>query len=225
MTLARWLLLGCLLGAMALASGAEASEDPLRWEPSVRRGYVDTTYGRIDGDLTVVAGAGATFGPDSPRGTLDLRLRYLDTAGVFLSYEEGFGAASAEPERVIAAGFELRPLFLGRWLTGRELGLDRLDLLVDSLGLEIGVFLEQPPVGAFVDRPGLQLGAGLEVPILPRASGPWIGLHAGVRWSDAALQGVPVMDPLDRALFLSLTVAYHQVVAAHLVDVRDAAPR
>jgi hypothetical protein len=188
-------------------------------------GAVDTTYGRIDGDLGVVFGAGATFGPRAPRATLDARLRYLDTAGIFISYEDGVVATGSDPRRVFAAGFELRPLFLARWLQGRELGISRLDLFFDSLGLEVGTFFEQASGSAFDAAPGLQASLGLEVPILARASGPWIAFHGGGRWSDAALEGQPIMAPHDRALFLSVTLAYHQVFAAHIVDARDTAPR
>ena len=81
-------------------------------------------------------------------------MRYLETAGLFLTYEDGaiFGNA-AEPVRVLAGGLELRPLFLGRWLTGRELGNARLDLALDSLGLELGGFFAQPQAGSFGAAP------------------------------------------------------------------------
>jgi hypothetical protein len=186
----------------------------------------DTTYGRIDGDIGLVAGVGVTLGPDAPRGTIDLRARYLDTAGVFFDYEEGevFGR-SAEPVRVLAAGLELRPLFLGRWLTGRESGVAWPDLALDSFGLELGGFFAQPQGQTLGQRPGLQFGLGIELPILARASGPWVGFHGGMRFSDAALGGGPTSDPADRAFFLSITLAWHQVVGAHAVDAFDRAPR
>ena len=38
-------------------------------------------------------------------------------------------------------------------------------------------------------------------------------------------QGAPVTGPSDRALYLSLTVAWHQIFGAHVVDLRDTAPR
>src|SRR5580692_3816490 len=81
-----------------------------------RPAYVDTTYGRVNGDLGVSVGVGATFSPSAPRGTLDLRLRYLDTVGIFGGYEDGLSATSSDPRRVLAMGFEIRPLFLARWL-------------------------------------------------------------------------------------------------------------
>ena len=189
-------------------------------------GKDDATYGRIDGDLAVVAGAGITVGPRSPRGTIDLRMRYLDTAGIFATYEDGklFGDG-AEPVRVLAAGIELRPLFLGRWLQDLEFRSARADLILDSIGLEIGGFFAQPIGGSLGSRPGLQLGLGLEIPVLAHASGPWIGLHGGVRWADSALGGDAIVTPADRAMFLSITVSWHQFFGAHVVDLRDTAPR
>src|ERR1700685_2877773 len=121
----------------AFAAGARAGE------------RVDTTYGRLDGDLGVDFGAGATFGPRGPRGTLDVRLRYMDTAGVFSSYEDAIVATGSDPRRVLATGFEIRPLFLARWLVGREFGVPRLDMFFDSLGLELATFFEQPSGGPF----------------------------------------------------------------------------
>jgi hypothetical protein len=186
----------------------------------------DTTYGRIDGDIALVAGLGVAVGPHDPRGAIDLRARYLDTAGFFVTYEDGvvFGHG-AEPVRVLAGGLELRPLFLGRWLKGLELGAGMLDLIIDSFGLEIGAMFAQPVGGSFGDRPGLQVGLGLELPFLARASGPWIGLHGGIRWSDAALAGATVTDSADRAAYLTITLAWHQIVGTHTVDFNDRAPR
>ena len=186
----------------------------------------DSTYGRIDGDASVVVGAGVALGPRDPRAALDARLRYLDTVGVFVTYEDGrlFGSG-ADPSRVLAGGLELRPLFLGRWLKGMELGHPRADLLLDSFGIELGGFLAQPAGGSFGQRPGLQVGLGLELPVSGSASGLWIGLHGGLRWSDAALSGDELRGPSDRAAFLAITASWHQFFGAHVVDVRDTAPR
>jgi hypothetical protein len=189
----------------------------------------DATYGRIAGDIGLVLGAGATFGPRSPRLSADLRFRYLETAGLFFTYEDGSlvssSGTSAEPLRVLALGFEIRPLFMARWLTGHELGAARADLMIDSLALELGGFLAQPEGGTLGDQPGLQAGLGLEIPVFPRASGPWIGLHGGVRWSEAVLGGAAITGPDDRALFGTITIEWHQLVGAHVVDLRDTAPR
>lgn len=182
----------------------------------------DATHGRFAGDLGVVGSVGATFGPRAPRATVDLRLRYLSTAGVFVTYEDGpLVGSTAEPRRALAFGFELRPLFLGRWGTDRETGNARVDLLVDSLALELGAVFVQPEGARFGARPGIQTGLGAELPIFASASGPLIGVHGGVRWSDAALSGGPLDGPSDRALYLTVSVGWQQIFGAHVVDLGD----
>jgi hypothetical protein len=200
--------------ALALVGAARAQE--------TRGAKPDSTYGRLDGDVALVAGAGLAVGPRSPRATAEIRVRYLETAGLFFTYEDGKAlGGGSEPIRVLSGGLELRPLFMGRWLTGRESGKARLDLMVDSLAIELGGFFEQPIGGSLGQRPGFQAGLGLEIPILAAASGPWIGLHGGLRWSDGTLGGDPIVGPADRAAFLSITVAWHQIVGTHVVDVGD----
>jgi len=186
----------------------------------------DTSYGRIEGDLSASVGIGAAFGPRGPRAAADLRLRYLWTAGLFATYEDGllFGSAS-EPRRAFATGIELRPLFLVRWLQGLETGNGYLDLTIDSLGLELGAVFMEPEGRSFGSRPGLQAGIGLQLPVLPDVTGPVIGVHGGARWSDAALAGRPIEGPSDRALYLLLTIAWQQAFKAHVVDLGDRAPR
>lgn len=201
------------------------TEGPPRRPQLVREGPTsDTTYGRLDGDLSVVVGAGATLGPRAPRVTADLRFRYLDTVGLFATYEDAAGGA-ASPRRVVAGGLEVRPLFLARWLRGWHGETTRITLAIDSLGLEVGAFVPQPPFTGFASRPGAQVGLGLEVPVLTHASGPWIGFHGGVRFGYGALAQGDVARPDDRALFLSVTLAWHQFFGAHVADAGDGAPR
>ena len=190
------------------------------------QGRPEPTYGRLAGDVTLVGGLGAVVAARGVRAEGEVRLRYLESAGVFASYEDAaLVGSAAEPVRVLTTGLELRPLFLGRWLTGRETQRARLDLVLDSFGLELGATFAQPAGASFASRAGVQAGLGLEVPLLPDATGPWIGLHAGARWSDDALATGVVRDADDRSAYLAITLAWHQVVAAHLVDVGDRAPR
>ena len=191
---------------------------------SLLLGSPDGTYGRIEGDLALRGAAGVTFGPRAPRGTVDLRLRYLQSAGFFATYEEGFGTSS--PMRALAFGFELKPLFLGRWLRGLELGSAYPDLLFDSFGLELGVVLSQPAGGAFADRYGLQFGVALEVPLFPRSSGLFVGVHGGLRWSRATLGGTEPAAPDDRSLYLTVVLAWQQIFGgAAFADAGDKPPR
>jgi hypothetical protein len=238
----RWGLLPCSVGLLFARVGVARADDDKagakdtahdvavdvaptgRADLPARLADPDTAYGRIDGDLGLVLGAGATFAAGAPRPSAELRVRYVDTAGVYLTYEDSFGARSADPQRVFGTGLEVRPLFLGRWVTGNELGLRWPDLIIDSFGLEVGAFFQQPAGAAFGSRPGLSAGFGLELPLLGRASGPWIDIHAAGRWSDGVLGGGPVNGPSDRAFVVSVSLAYHQLIKAHLVDLNDRAP-
>ncbi len=174
----------------------------------------DTSHGRFDGDLAIAPSVGATFGPRGPRVAGDFRFRYLSTAGLFLTYEDGpLVGSSAQPRRVFATGVELRPLFLARWARGLEIGEPRLDLLIDSLALEVGA--------AFAGRPGLQAGLGLEIPVFAKATGLFLGVHGGARWSDVALSGGPLGGPSDRSLYLALTLGWQQLFGGNVVDMGD----
>ena len=216
MTRRRKLAAGAALGAaLALSGSVRAADRPAR--------VADDSHGRFDGDLGIAGAAGMTVGPRGPRATADLRLRYLSTAGLFATYEDGplVGSQKAEPRRVFAFGLELRPLFLARWASGRALGSPRLAVFIDSLALERGAVFAQPEGARFGARPGLMAGLGLELPFFATASGPFLGLHGGVRWSEAALSGGPLEGPSDRALYLTLAVGWQQLFGGHVVDLGD----
>lgn len=184
---------------------------------------VDTSYGRIQGDVAFAGALGATFGPRGPRATVDARARYLQTVGVFATYEDGALVASqAEPRRALGAGVEARPLFLARWLRGWELGLPLVDLAIDSLGLEVGVTFTEPAGRGFASREALSLGLGIEAPLLGRASGLFLGLRGGGRFSEAALAGASGLGPADRAGWFAVTLGWQLFVATPLVSSGDA---
>jgi hypothetical protein len=204
-----------LTAALALADRRASAE-----------GAIDPSYGRVQGDLTLVAGLGATVAEGGARAEGELRVRYLESVGVFGAYEDGpLVGSSSEPRRVLVGGLEVRPLFLFRWLKGHEMRRAWLDLALDSFGLELGAVAMQPAGTSFASQAGVQAGVAFELPVLPDATGPWVGLHAGVRWSEAALSTGTVDGTDDRSAYLSLTLAWHQVVVAHVVDVGDEAPR
>lgn len=184
----------------------------------------DTSYGRLDADSAIAFSAGAAFDVRGVRGALDLRYRYLHTAGIFLTYEEGFGAGS-EPVRLGAAGIELRPLFLGRFLQGLEIGSPRLDLLIDSLAFELGAFVAQPAVGGFGDVAGLSFGLGAELPLLRSTAGPFLAVRAALRWSREALSAADTTTVDVEAFVVTVALGWQVNFGAHVVDVGDERPR
>ena len=117
-------------------------------------------HGRLDGDLAYAlhAGAGLTFGEDSYSGAalVELRARYLDTAGIVIGVE-----ARPEGSRVLLLA-DLRPLFLIRFFLGAMTGSRWLDVLIDSVNLDLGVAILplDERVGA-----ALAVGFGLDLPL------------------------------------------------------------
>ena len=154
------------------------------------------------------------------RGSLDVRYRYLQSAGIFVTYEEGFGAG-AEPLRLILSGFEVRPLFLARFLQNKELGSPRFDLLIDSIALELGAFVAQPAFGGFGDSAGLSFGLAAEFPLLPRVSTPFIAFRAAFRWSREALSAADTSTIDVRAFVFTVAFGYQAIFHTHVVDMGD----
>ncbi len=207
---------------LALGCAATLAVPTARADPAV----VDASYGRVQGDLTLVGGLGATLGEGGARAEAELRVRYLESVGLFGAYEDGpLVAASPDPRRALVGGLEVRPLFLYRWLQGLESRRAWLDLAIDSLGLDLGAVAAQPAGQGFASQAGVQAGVGLELPLLADASGPFLRVSAGLRWSDGALATGVSHGAGDRQAFVTLSLAWHQVIVAHVVDVGDEAPR
>lgn len=199
------LLMGgaCLVARPALAQNADGS------------------YGRIEGDLLFVGEVGAALTTQGPQLETHVGLLYMSTAGPYFRYVESFGDDDAAFDRALVAGVELRPLFLGRYALDLAQGPAHLDLFLDSFALVIGAQWEAPLGRAFEGRPGLELGASIEVPLLPSASGPYLGLLGLARFGNAELEGTGTRDFLERGASLVFTLAWHQVFDAGLVDIRD----
>lgn len=136
------------------------------YAPLARAQSGDGAYGRLVGDLTLdlEVGGGLAAEPAAVGSAFTaLRARYLDVSGFMV-------AAEWRPEgrSRLVWGVDLRPLFLVRFLTHRSLGDRTLDLLIDSVGFELGVAL----VDAGPD-PGLafSVGFGAELPLLAWGEG------------------------------------------------------
>ncbi len=218
-----------LVATIASAEDAEGPAPPTAATPSspqaFRKKPPDPMLGRIEGDVSVGAALGATFAPRSPRLALDLRARYLSTAGAFATYEDaGSFSFAANPSRVFSFGIEVRPLFLPRAFGGYDFGGNRWDLLVDSFAFEVGVAWVEPTGGTFTKAPGAKLGLGFEVPLMKRATGLFLATRGGALWSGEALTGTPVRDASDRSLYLFVGLAWHQTFVSGFVDSGDAAP-
>jgi hypothetical protein len=176
----------------------------------------DGVYGRLDGDLELRVEAGAAFASGGPGLAAGAAALYLGTAGVYAHYTDALGGPGADVIRSIAAGVHLQPLFLARYASDLEHGPARLDLLVDSFGLEIGTFWAAPRGHGLRSEPGLELATTLAIPLLARASGPFITFRGALRLRQDEAAGA-----LDRAGLFSLTLSFHKTIDVHFVDAGD----
>jgi hypothetical protein len=200
-----------LAGACALLVACAVS-------PTAHAEPHQAAHGRFQGDVDLSASLGAEIAKGGPGVAAQARLFYLGSAGVYLAYADGLG--SKRPvRRSIAFGIGVRPLFLPRWGSDLERGPRWLDLTVDSIALDLGLFLAEREQGDWASAPGLEAGLGAEIPLVGRAAGPWIGLRGALRWSSAALAASTPGEPLAALGFVTLT--WHVVTAAHLVDSGD----
>jgi len=164
----------------------------------------DGVYGRLDGDVVLAAGAGGGYrtGPEAGAvGELQLRASYLGTAGLLV-------APSVGPTARLLLAVDFRPLFPALFLQNLFTGSEWLDLLVQSVGLELGAAVDRldEPDGRGV---GLAVGFGVDVPlVLPSMWGHGVFLRLGARHvrAPAADQVAPSGGAADWTLCAVLTV-------------------
>ena len=215
---------GALAGGALRRSGRRCRRRCVAARPRAARRPRTRRYGRIDGDLTLVGGAGAVRRPARParRGRAapplprDRRpLRDVRGRAALRLARPSRGASSRR-------GSSSGRSFSFRWLDGHETSGARLDLVVDSIGLELGAAFQQPTAAPSRRGRAPRWGSRSSSPSSPSATGPWLGvprrraLERRARWREA-----PTGSPDDRSLYLSITAAWHQVVLSHAVDVGD----
>jgi hypothetical protein len=186
----------------------------------------DGFYGRFDGDLELRAHAGAAFGSGGPALAASVSAVYLSTAGLYVHYTDACGSDAPMVARSIAAGVHLQPIFLLR-AASFERGPAFLDLLIDSFAFELGAVWSAPrrssiTMGTSVgETPGLEAALGVAIPLIGRATGPFLGFRAALRWRSTDFVPGPPSTIADRGALLSLTLGWHHVLRTHLVDAGD----
>lgn len=148
----------------------------------------DGMYGRLERDLVlsaeVLGGAAQSRGAWAPAGEVTLRARYLDMAGIALGYRRSF--VEGRDDALLVA-VELRPAFFARINFNFERGPRWLDLLVDSIGVELGASWIRPGEahgqGGGV---GGVFGLGVELPLHWRDAAEAVMLRLGARWTFAS---------------------------------------
>jgi len=184
----------------------------------------DGAYGRFDGDLDLSIGAGAAFAHGGPTAAALARVMYLGTAGLYAAYTDAFGA-DRPVLRSASVGVGVRPLFLPRWGYDLEQGPATLDLALDALTLDFGVLLAKRPSDNADSGPGVEAALSTEVPLIGRATGPWIGLRGAIQWRAGELASRADLAPESTRFVGLITLSWHAIVDCNIIDARDRALR
>src|SRR5262249_41792728 len=144
--------------------------------------------------------------------------------GIYTHYTDALGTDPPRVTRSIASGVHIQPLFIARLVTNGNRGPAWLDLFVDSFAFEMGAFWAQPRGGTLGSPPGFQLAVGLDLPLIGRATGPFLGLRTALRWRPDDFVAGATGSVIDRGALLSLTLGWHQGLRAHIVDAGDRRP-
>jgi hypothetical protein len=139
-------------------------------------------YGRLKGDTDASLKLGGLISHSRFSGSVGASVHYYSLLGITGDYSQSLDSDPVQL-RSFSLGTELRPLFLPRWLGGHERGPAWLDLALDSVCVGFGAYFSRAsePIGA---SRGIWMSLGLGVPVLGRASGPWLELRELRRWPD-----------------------------------------
>jgi hypothetical protein len=190
----------CCLAVLGVLTGL-ARPAAARWPPPAES---DGVYGRLRGDTDASLKLGGLISHSQLAASLGASAHYYSLVGVTGDYSESL-EAEATQLRSFSVGTELRPLFLPRWLLGKESGPAWLDLTLDSICLGFGAYFTQV-AAPYDDTRGVWMSLGLGVPVLGRASGPWIEVRQLRRWPDHAANSPEAHNAL--LLYLS----WHELI-------------
>lgn len=185
----------------------------------------DGAYGRYDGDLDLRIGAGAAIMQEGPALSAFASALLLSSAGIYVHYADAFDDTRRVP-RSISTGLVIEPMFLARTAFNLQIGSGRLDLAIDSFAIGLGAYWTIPRLPTNpMNEPGLEFSLGFGLPFLASASGPVLGVRGALRASPAAMAGSEKFGLVEQGAYLSITLAWRQLVPTHLVDARDRAVR
>jgi hypothetical protein len=190
-----------LLTVVCASLGGLAEAAAATWPPPPES---DGVYGRLGGNTDASLKLGGLISHSRLSASVGASAHYYSLLGITGDYSESL-TEDALQRRSFSVGSELRPLFLPRWLLGKQRGPAWLDLTLDSICLGLGAyFSEVAAPGA--DTRGVWMSLGMGVPVIGRASGPWLELRALRRWPDAGAERAEAHNAL--LLYLS----WHQLV-------------
>ncbi len=133
----------------------------------------DGVYGRFDGDLDLGVGAGASYLTGAERFAFSARLsaHYFSVAGVYVDYSDALDS-EADPRRALGFGVDVRPLFIPRWSTNRQVGRPFSISRSTRSRSAWAPSSPSPAMESFGDERGFEASLGLGLPLLARADGP-----------------------------------------------------
>lgn len=175
----------------------------------------DGVYGRLDGDLVLSVEATGAF-VATPTGSapgfgLALRARYLEMTGLALGYDRAFASDRYD---ALWAAVDFRPVWLARFTNDYEHGPRWLDLMLDSIGIDLGGAWIRP--GDDRSGVGFVLGGGVELPLAWRR-GDGVLLRLGARWITSHPWDAQGTGARDGAAEVSLGVVLRTLVRTPLV--------
>ena len=215
----------CLAGRI----GASRRARPLQHEPTAPRplskNKTRPTVGST-GDVGLVAGVGLAVGPHASRSRPSCACATSRWRGSSSPTRTASRSATTPSRSASSLPVSSSARSSSRGGSkGRRSASPRSIWRIDSLGFELGGFFAQPEGGELRRSAGPPAGARARASDPPARERSVGRLPRRLRWSDAVLGGGDVRDSADRALFLSITLAWHQIFGAHAVDVNDRAPR
>jgi hypothetical protein len=135
-------------------------------------------YGELDGTFTLglAGGVGLAGGGSGstalPLATGQIDLLFLSTAGIkvgYQTYAKDLASGIGLRQHGLFFDVDLRPLFLLLFFTDRFTGNEALDLVLYSIGIEVGFSYERSSIGGPAPTAdgafGFHVGTGLEVPL------------------------------------------------------------
>jgi len=190
----------------------------------------DGAYGRLDGDFSLSLEAGISEALPGESLAARGRALYLQTAGIFVQYDDGLGADVQPLARSLVGGLEIRPLFLARFAEDLERGPPTLDLWLDSIGVGLGIYRSWHTDGSCSTPAeprrcrdlGMELSTGFELPLLPQHDAPFLGLRVAMRWS--LDEQSAALDSLAPTALATLSLGYRHLFDLHLTDAADRLP-
>ncbi|MEO8183886.1 MAG: hypothetical protein ABI895_34105 [Deltaproteobacteria bacterium] len=185
------------LAALGLWSSSAAA----RWPPAPES---DGVYGRLRGDTDASLKLGGLISHSQISASVGASAHYYSLLGITGDYSESLDADAVQL-RSFSLGIELRPLFLPRWLLGKEHGPAWLDLTLDSMCVGFGAYFSRA-AAPFEHSRGVWMSLGVGIPVLGRANGPWLEVRQLRRWPDREMNSPEAHNAL--LLYLS----WHELV-------------